>query len=53
MSPRDTPDKTLGKFERRLNAVKDIALDRGLTSLQGYPFDELMAVWDQAKLLVR
>ena len=52
MSPSDTLKKTLEKFERRFNAVKTIAEKRGLTSLNGYPFEELMAVWDQAKQLV-
>lgn len=49
MSPTETLKKTLSKFERRLNAVKEIATDRGLTTLNGYAFDDLMDVWDQAK----
>lgn len=52
MSPRDTLDKSLGKFERRLNAVKALAAEKGLTNLNGYAFDELMDVWYQAKQLV-
>jgi len=49
LNPRDTLEQTLIKFERRLNAVKAIAQERGLTSLRGYPFDELMDVWQKAK----
>lgn len=49
LSPRDTLAQTLDKFERRLNAVKDISKERGLTDLNGYPFDELMKIWDEAK----
>lgn len=49
MSPRETLGKTLEKFERRLNAVKNIAEKKGLSNLNGYPFDALMGVWDEAK----
>jgi uncharacterized protein YabN with tetrapyrrole methylase and pyrophosphatase domain len=52
-SPDETLKKTLEKFEKRLSAVKDLAKERGLTSLEGFPFDELMAFWDQAKELTR
>lgn len=48
-SPRETLEQTLIKFERRLNAVKEISQERGLTNLNGRPFDELMAIWDEAK----
>lgn len=51
-SPRETLEQTLTKFGRRLNAVKDITQERGLNSLNGLPFDELMAIWDQAKVRV-
>ena len=49
LSPRETLEQTLIKFERRLNAVKEISQEQGLTNLNGRPFDELMAIWDQAK----
>ena len=52
LSPRGTLEQTLTKFERRLNAVKEITQERGLNSLNGFPFDELMAIWDQAKVRV-
>lgn len=49
LSPRDTLEQTLIKFERRLNAVKSIAEEKGLTGLDGHSFDELMNIWDHAK----
>lgn len=49
LSPRDTLAQTLDKFKRRLNAVKDISKEQGLTDLNGYPFDELMEIWGEAK----
>ena len=52
LSPRDTLEQTLTKFERRLNAVKEIAQERGINNLKGFPFDELMAIWNQAKVRV-
>lgn len=52
LNPTDTLEKTLEKFERRLNAVKKLTQDRGLTDLNGHSFDELMHIWRQAKLLV-
>ncbi len=52
MNPSETLEKTLTKFERRLNAVKQVAAEKGLTSLHGSSFDVLMHVWDEAKLLV-
>jgi ATP diphosphatase len=52
LSPRDTLEQTLDKFERRLKAVKDISKEQGLTNLSGFPFDELMAIWQKAKARV-
>ncbi len=48
-SPEDTLQKSLDKFEHRLNAMKDIAQEQGLTHLRGKSFDELMQYWEQAK----
>lgn len=48
-SPEITLKKSLEKFENRLNAMKDIAKERGLTDLRGKSFDELMLYWEQAK----
>lgn len=52
LSPRVTLGQTLTKFERRLRAVKLIAEENGLTTLEKQPFDELMRIWDKAKALV-
>lgn len=52
LSPQETLINTLDKFERRLNAVKSIAEEQGLTTLNGCPFDELMVIWQQAKVRV-
>jgi uncharacterized protein YabN with tetrapyrrole methylase and pyrophosphatase domain len=52
LNPKETLEKTILKFERRLNAVKSIATEQGLTTLDGHSFDELMKIWRQAKLLV-
>ena len=48
-SPRETLAQTLTKFERRLNTVKDIAKEQGLSDLNGRSFDELMDIWQAAK----
>ena len=52
LNPQDTLQKTLLKFERRMMAVKQITVERGLDNLEGYTFTELMHVWDEAKQLV-
>ena len=52
LNPPETLAKTLTKFERRLNAVKKITQDNGLTNLNGHSFDELMNIWKKAKLFV-
>mgnify|MGYP003667978145 FL=1 len=41
--------KTLAKFERRMQAVKQIAADQGLSTVEGLAFNELMVFWDKAK----
>lgn len=46
---KETLEKSVNKFERRLNAVKTIAQENGIVSLNGYTFDDLMKFWDQAK----
>ena len=52
LNPKDTLEKTLLKFDRRLNAVKKLTLENGLTNLHGHTFDELMHIWHKAKQLV-
>lgn len=46
---KETLSNSVEKFERRLNAVKSITEEKGIASLDGYSFDELMNFWDQAK----
>lgn len=46
---KDTLQQTVGKFERRLRAVKMIAHEKKLINLEGQTFDELMSIWKQAK----
>jgi uncharacterized protein YabN with tetrapyrrole methylase and pyrophosphatase domain len=45
----ETLKKSVDKFQRRLNAVKVISKEKGLTSLNGFSFDELMVLWEEAK----
>ena len=52
LKPESTLEQTLDKFERRLHAVKDISQEQGLTNLNGFPFDELMTIWQKAKARV-
>lgn len=52
LSPKITLEKTLTKFEKRLNAVKQLAKENGLTTLENHTFDELMLYWNKAKELV-
>lgn len=49
LNPQSTLEKSVNKFERRFNAVKQIAAEKGLTSLNGKSFDELMYFWEKAK----
>ncbi len=51
-SPKETLKKTLLKFEKRLNAVKKLTPEQGLTTLDGLSFEELMRIWERAKKLV-
>jgi uncharacterized protein YabN with tetrapyrrole methylase and pyrophosphatase domain len=44
-----TLKNSVDKFERRLNAVKTIAQENRIETLNGYAFDELMKFWNQAK----
>jgi uncharacterized protein YabN with tetrapyrrole methylase and pyrophosphatase domain len=49
LDPKETLQQTVDKFERRFLAVKMIAKEKQLTTLQGLSFDELMSIWKQAK----
>lgn len=47
--PKNTLEKSVDKFERRFNAVQQLAHDHGLKTLNGKSFDELMDFWEKAK----
>ncbi|MDP1604694.1 MAG: MazG nucleotide pyrophosphohydrolase domain-containing protein [Legionella sp.] len=47
--PKDTLSKALFKFEKRINAVRQLASSRGLTTLEGLSFEQIMMYWKDAK----
>jgi len=47
--PRETLTMSVDKFEKRFLAVKKIAAQQGLQTLDGLKFEELMAIWAKAK----
>lgn len=51
--PEQTLSNSLDKFEHRLNAMKSIAREQGLSDLKSKSFDELMQYWEQAKIRVK
>lgn len=51
--PKETLNLTLNKFERRLEAVKQLASERGLATVEGFAFNELMALWEEAKKITQ
>lgn len=52
LDPSETLKRTTDKFEQRLKAVRQIAQNQGLTTLEGFSFSELMEIWRQAKSVV-
>lgn len=48
---KETLENSVNKFERRLRMTQQLAREKGLDSLNGHSFDELMKFWDQAKRL--
>lgn len=50
LDPQQTLQNAVDKFEKRFTSVKKLAYEKGLTDLNGKSFDELMALWDLAKL---
>lgn len=52
LNPEDTLQKSVDKFEKRFVSVKQLAHQQGLTTLTGQSFDTLMALWNQAKVLL-
>ena len=49
LDPQETLENSVDKFARRLEAVKKIATENHLLTLEGKNFNELMAIWKQAK----
>ncbi len=49
--PKDTLSQSVNKFEHRFNMIKKLADAKGLKTLNGLNFDELMLLWNQAKQL--
>lgn len=49
LNPQSTLEESAEKFQIRFNAVKKIAAEYGLTSLNGKSFEELMFFWEKAK----
>ncbi len=49
LNPTETLNGSLNKFEGRLNAVKQLSFERGLTNLSDLSFKERMDIWDDAK----
>ena len=49
LDAKETLTKSVDKFDRRLSSVKTIAKENGITTLNGYAFDDLMRFWDEAK----
>lgn len=50
-SPEETLANSVNKFERRFKMIQQLAADKGLHTLKGQPFNELMTLWDKAKQL--
>lgn len=48
-NPEETLIQSTNKFERRFLAVKKLAQQAGLKTLNGKSFDELMSFWEKAK----
>ena len=44
-----TLEKSVDKFERRFKLVQQLAVEKGLKTLDGQSFSELMKLWNKAK----
>jgi len=47
--PQTTLEKSVNKFEARLTILKQLTAEKGLSTLNGKSFDELMQFWNEAK----
>lgn len=50
-SPEETLANSVNKFERRFKMIQQLAAEKGLHTLNGQSFNELMTLWDKAKQL--
>ena len=50
---KETLLNSANKFEHRFNQIKKLAHEKGLDSLNGQPFSELMTLWNKAKQLTQ
>jgi uncharacterized protein YabN with tetrapyrrole methylase and pyrophosphatase domain len=50
LDPHETLLKSIEKFQRRYNAVVQMAQNDGYDSLHGQPFEVLINYWNRAKL---
>lgn len=51
VDPAATLKKSIDKFQKRYDAVVDLAQKDGHQTLHGKSFDELMTYWNRAKVL--
>jgi uncharacterized protein YabN with tetrapyrrole methylase and pyrophosphatase domain len=51
--PEKTLSNSIKKFEQRFRLVEQLAKEKGLNSLNGLSFQELMAYWEQAKQRIK
>lgn len=51
LDPEETLKNSIDKFEHRFRIVRRLATEKGLSTLNGQAFSELMSLWDQAKQL--
>lgn len=49
LDPHDTLQKSIEKFQKRYDAVVDLAQKEGLNHLHQQPFDILLSYWNRAK----
>ena len=52
LDPKVTLQQALDKFEWRLHEDQSEFEEKNLANLKGMPFDELMTIWQQAKLRI-
>ena len=48
-NPKETLEKVVKKFSARMDALKEVTHERGLTSLKNQPIEFLLELWNEAK----